>query len=173
MVQRLRVRGSIALAGALLAGAALAVEQPAAEATPAVRVTTVVSGLSNPWDLTWVGGLMLYDLRAGQVWSKRGANAPRRVSISGFPSIFAQSEGGLLGMVADPAASTNKRFYTCQSVRDSAGRPLDVRVLRWRLTSDTTAVSDGAPVVTGLPLTSDSTRTSSGLPVELRTAWQV
>ncbi|GAB3885240.1 PQQ-dependent sugar dehydrogenase [Terrabacter terrigena] len=154
MVQRLRVRGSIALAGALLAGAALAAEQPAAEAAPTVRVTTMVSGLSNPWDLTWVGGLMLYDVRAGQVWSKRGADSPRRVSISGFPSIFAQSEGGLLGMVADPAATTNKRFYTCQSVRDSAGNPLDVRVLRWRLTSDTTAVSDGAPVVTGLPLTS-------------------
>ncbi|MGO4599105.1 PQQ-dependent sugar dehydrogenase [Terrabacter sp. 2RAF25] len=154
MVQRLRVRGSIALVGALLAGAALAVEQPAAEAAPTVRVTTMVSGLSNPWDLTWVGGLMLYDLRAGQVWSKRGANAPRRVSISGFPSIFAQSEGGLLGIVADPAASTNKRFYTCQSVRTSAGNPLDVRVLRWRLTSDTTAVSDGAPVVTGIPLSS-------------------
>ena len=155
MVQRLRVRGSIALAGALLAGATLAVEQPpAAEAAPTVRVTTMVSGLSNPWDLIWVGDLMLYDLRAGQVWSKRGSNAPRRVSISGFPSIYANGEGGLLGMVADPAAPTNKRFYTCQAVRSSTGNPLDVRVLRWRLTSDSTAVSDGAPVVTGLPLTS-------------------
>ena len=119
-----------------------------------MQVTTVVSGLSLPWDLTWVGDLMLYDLRAGQVWSKRGSAAPRRVTISGFPSVFAQSEGGLLGLVADPAAATNSRFYTCQSVRDSGGNPLDVRVLRWRLTSDTTAVSDGAPVVTGIPLSS-------------------
>jgi glucose/arabinose dehydrogenase len=114
----------------------------------------VVSGLAVPWDLTWVGDLLLYDLRAGQVWSKRGSNAPRRVAISGFPSIFAQGEGGLLGMVADPGASTNRRFYTCQSVRDSSGNALDVRVLRWRLTSDTTAVSDGSPVVTGIPLVS-------------------
>jgi glucose/arabinose dehydrogenase len=155
MLQRLRVRGSIALAGAMIAGAALAVEQPpAAEAAPTLQVTTVVSGLSYPWDITWVGDLMLYDLRAGQVWSKRGSNAPRRVSISGFPSVYVNSEGGLLGMVADPAAATNKRFYTCQAVRNSAGDPLDVRVLRWRLTGDTTAVSDGSPVVTGLPLTS-------------------
>ena len=36
----------------------------------------------------------------------------------------------------------------------STGAALDVRVLRWRLTSDTTAVSDGAPVVTGIPLSS-------------------
>jgi glucose/arabinose dehydrogenase len=144
----------MALAGTLLAGAVLATPHPpAAEAAPTLQVTTVVSGLSYPWDVTWVGDLLLYDLRAGQVWSKRGSNAPRRVSISGFPSIYVNSEGGLLGMVADPVAATNKRFYTCQSVRNSAGNPLDVRVLRWRLTSDTTAVSDGLPVVTGLPLT--------------------
>ncbi|MBC9822204.1 PQQ-dependent sugar dehydrogenase [Terrabacter sp. MAHUQ-38] len=154
MVRRLRVRGSIALAGTLLAGAALvAPHPPAAEAAPTLQVTTVVSGLSYPWDITWVGDLMLYDLRGGQVWSKRGGNAPRRVSISGFPAIYVNSEGGLLGLVADPAASTNKRFYTCQSVRSSSGGALDVRVLRWRLTSDTSAVSDGAPVVTGLPIT--------------------
>ena len=155
MVQRLRVRGSIALVGALVAGGALAVQPtPTAEAAPTLQVTTVVSGLSYPWDITWVGDLMLYDLRAGQVWSKRGGNAPRRVAISGFPSLYVNSEGGLLGMVSDPAAATNKRFYTCQAVRDSAGNPLDVRVLRWRLTGDTTAVSDGSPVVTGLPVTS-------------------
>ncbi len=97
----------------------------------------MVSGLSFPWDLTWVGDLMVYDLRGGQVWSKRGGAAPQRVTISGFPSIFAQSEGGLLGLVADPAAMTNRRFYTCQSVANATGAALDVRVLRWRLTSDT------------------------------------
>jgi glucose/arabinose dehydrogenase len=127
---------------------------PRASAAPSISVTTVVSGLSLPWDLTWVGDLLMYDLRGGQVWSKRGGAAPRRVTISGFPSIFAQSEGGLLGLVADPAATTNRRFYTCQSVATSTGAALDVRVLRWRLTSDTTAVSDGAPVVTGIPLSS-------------------
>ncbi|MGL5928464.1 MAG: PQQ-dependent sugar dehydrogenase, partial [Dermatophilaceae bacterium] len=146
-----------AAAGSPSSGAPLrppSVAAAAAVAAPSVDVTTVVSGLSIPWDLTWVGDLLLYDLRAGEVWSKRGANAPQRVAISGLPTIFAQSEGGLLGMVADPAAATNRRFYTCQSVRDSGGEPLDVRVLRWRMTSDTTAVSDGSPVVTGLPLTS-------------------
>ena len=81
--------------------------------------------------------------------ARSGASAarphPQRVTISGFPSIFAVGEGGLLGMVADPAAATNGRFYTCQAVRDAAGAPLDVRVLRWRMTSDTTAVVATAP----------------------------
>jgi glucose/arabinose dehydrogenase len=137
---------------------------PPAVAAPTVQVTTVVSGLVNPWDLTWVGDLLLYDVRAGQVWSKRGTNAPQRVTISGFPSIFAVGEAGLLGMVADPGAASNRRFYTCQAVRTSTGAALDVRVLRWRLTSDTTARPDNAtpdgapaqeaPVVTGIPLSS-------------------
>ncbi|MBA3528128.1 MAG: PQQ-dependent sugar dehydrogenase, partial [Propionibacteriaceae bacterium] len=94
---------------------------------------------------------MLFDERSGVLWSKRGTAAPLRVNIA-LPRIYAESEGGLLGLVADPQAATNQRFYTYQSVRTSGGAALDVRVLRWRLTSDTTAVSDGSPVVTGLPL---------------------
>jgi glucose/arabinose dehydrogenase len=125
----------------------------AAQAAPPLQVTTVVSGLAHPWDLTWVGDLLLYDLRSGQVWSKRGSAAPRRVAITGFPSIFAQSEGGLMGMVADPDAATNRRFYTCQSVQDRTGNPIDIRVLRWRMTSETTATADGKPVITGIPIT--------------------
>ena len=175
MVQRLKVTAAIATAGVLLAvaslaaghpplpgprpartstsaGAAPSAAPPSLVAAPTVSVSTVVSGLSHPWDLTWVNGLLLYDLRAGQVWSKRGSAAPQRVTISGFPSIYASGEAGLLGMVADPASATNQRFYTCQAVRSSSGGPLDVRVLRWRLTSDTTAVSAGTPVVTGIPL---------------------
>ena len=142
---------ALGLGLALVIGASPA---PRASAAPTISVTTVVSGLSFPWDLTWVGDLLMYDLRGGQVWSRRNGAAPRRVAISGFPSVFAQSEGGLLGLVADPAATSNHRFYTCQSVATSTGAALDVRVLRWRLTSDTTAVSDGAPVVTGIPLSS-------------------
>jgi len=142
----------VALALALALGAG---PTPQASAAPTVQVTTVVSGLSYPWDLTWVEpDLMLYDLRAGSIWSKRGSAAPQQVTVTGLPSIFAVDESGMLGMVADPASATNRRFYTCQAVRDGSGNALDIRVLRWRMTSDTSAVSDGAPVVTGLPLVS-------------------
>lgn len=156
-------RRCASLLTATLAAGGLVAATPAGEAAadPAVQVTTVVSGLTIPWDLTFVGDLLLYDVRAGQVWSKRGANGPQPVSIAGFPRIFANGEGGLLGMVADPGAASNKRFYTCQAVATSTGAALDVRVLRWRLTSDTTAVADNlpgsstaSPVVTGLPLSS-------------------
>jgi len=141
--------GTGVLSGALAASALVAGPVHTAEAAPTYRFTTVVSGLAIPWDLTWVGGVMLYDQRAGGIWTKRGTAAPKRLQIP-LPAPYVNSEGGLLGMVADPQAATNKLFYTCQTARSTN----DVRVLRWRLTSDTTAVSAGKPLVTGIPLTS-------------------
>ena len=141
--------GIAALTGVLGASAVAAGPVEFAEAAPTLKYTTVVSGVTIPWDITWVGGVMLYDQRAGGIWSKKGSAAPRRVRIP-TPTPLVASEGGLLGMVADPKAATNKIFYTCQTVKASK----DVRVLRWRLQSDTHAVAVGKPLVTGIPLTS-------------------
>ena len=132
-----------------------------AQAAPTLQVTTVVSGLSYPWDITWVGGLMLYDLRAGQVLEQAGQQRATPGRHLGLPSIYVNSEAGLLGMVADPAASTNRRFYTCQAVRTASGNPLDVRVPALAPDRAHTALSDGAPVVTGLPLTRGATRAAA------------
>lgn len=133
-----------------LAVPAVAPATPAAAAEPAYVVTPVATGLSIPWDVTWVGDLMLFDERAGRLWSKRGSAAPQAVSLP-LPRIFAQSEGGLLGLVADPAASTNGYFYTCMSVAKASGAASDVQVWKWRLTSDTTAVKVKT-LVKGLPI---------------------
>ncbi|CAA9306219.1 MAG: PQQ-dependent oxidoreductase, gdhB family [uncultured Friedmanniella sp.] len=137
------------LTGAL--GASFLVAGPAevAEAAPSLRYTTVVSGLTIPWDLTWVGPVMLFNERDGSLFSKRAGAGPRRVSFP-LPRPYLNSEGGLLGMVADPKAATNKLFYTCSTSASAR----DVRVLRWRLTADTRAVAVGKPLVTGIPLTS-------------------
>ena len=148
-----RVRSAIlAVISLALVGAGLGCATPAASGIPSLRVTKVVGGLSIPWDLTWVGNVMLYNLRAGSVWSKVGSAAPARVNIP-LPEIFAVGEGGLLGMVAHPDAASNKRFYTCQAVGRN-GQAVDVRVLPWKLETATKAVADGAPVITGMPLTS-------------------
>jgi glucose/arabinose dehydrogenase len=115
-------------------------------------VSILASGLSNPWDVTWVGDLLLFNERNGKVWSKR-SGAARRAVRAPLSDLFVGSEGGLMGMVADPAAASNKRFYVCYASRSDGG---DVRVVRWRLTNDTTAVPDGSSpvVVRGLPLSS-------------------
>ena len=150
--RRLLRRAAAAGTAAALAAGVLTVSAPPAAANPAVTVTTVVSGLTVPWDLTWVGSYLLYDLRAGQLWSKRGSDPARQVQIA-LPRIFTNAEAGLLGIVADPGAGSNRLFYTCQSVAKSNKTAQDVRVLRWRLAADgASAAAVGQPVITGIPI---------------------
>ena len=141
---------AIALLGSVLSG----VPAQVAEGRPRLTVTTLATGLTVPWDLTWVGDVMLFNERGGQVWSKRTGSAKRSVAVP-LTDLYVSGEAGLLGMVADPGARSNKRFYVCYASR-SGGSPRDVRVVRWRLTADTTAVVDGSNpvVVSGLPISS-------------------
>jgi glucose/arabinose dehydrogenase len=90
----------------------VALPAPSAEARPKLNVSILASGLSNPWDVTWVGSLMLFDERSGRVWSKRPGYARMAVRAP-LPDLFVNGKGGLMGMVADPAAATNKWFCVC------------------------------------------------------------
>ncbi len=57
----------------------------------------------------------------------------------------------MLGMVADPAAATNKFFYTCIAVAKANGDPKGVEVWKWRLDSPTTATKIKT-LISGIPL---------------------
>ena len=138
------------LAGVLVSVTASVNAPLAAEAAPTVRVTRVVGGLSNPWDVTWVGGTMLYDQRSGGLWSQRGTAAPQRIRMA-LPPLFARSEAGMLGIVADPNAATNRFFYTCMAVATSTGAAKGVEVWKWKLDTDTTATKV-QELITRIPL---------------------
>ena len=126
------------------------VVRPAAAAVPSYTVTQVAGNLQIPWAVTWIGGLMLFDEREGRLWSKRPDGAPQRVTLP-LPPIYANSEGGLMGLVADPDAVRNGFFYTCMSVAKASGAASDVQVWKWRLTSDTTA-EKVRTLVKGIPI---------------------
>lgn len=144
--------GLTGLVAAVVALCGWIVPPPAEAAAPRLTVTPVVGGLSLPWDVTWIGSLLLFDQRAGGIWSKRGAAKPRPVSMA-LPKVYAHGESGMLGMVADPKASTNKYFYTCIAVAKANGKPNDVQVWKWRLASDARAVKVKV-LVRGIPLKS-------------------
>ncbi|HEU5486295.1 MAG TPA: PQQ-dependent sugar dehydrogenase [Microlunatus sp.] len=144
--------GLVAVTAAVVTLAGGVAPPSADAAAPRLAVTKVAGNLTVPWDVTWVGSLMLFDQRPGGVWSKRGSAAPKRVSMA-LPTVFAHGESGMLGMVADPKASKNRYFYTCIAVATASGRAKGVEVWKWRLTSDTRAVKVKV-LLTGLPLTS-------------------
>lgn len=135
-----------------LFGAGIAIAPVTAEAsTPQVEYTTLVEGISNPWDVTFIDDTMIYTLRGGEVWTKRGDEAPRKLEISGWRPTYAKGEAGLMGVIAHPQAASNGNFYTCRAVAKDDGSPLDIRVERWKWDGAGKASADGT-TVDNLPL---------------------
>ena len=148
-MSRFRRRFLAVLSTAALLVPTASISVPAV-AAPRTTVTSVVAGLQLPWDVTWIGDLMLFNERSGRVWSKRPGATPVQVSLP-LPPIYTRGEAGLLGMVADPSAKTNRNFYTCMSVATPNGEASDVQVWKWRLTNDSTAVRVST-LVKGIPI---------------------
>ncbi len=122
-------------------------------APPDLRVATLVSGLSIPWDIAFTpDGTMLFTQRAG-VLSSRLADGTVQTIDADFSDLFASGEIGLMGIVVDPSFASNQRFYTCQGHTGP-----EIQVITWTLNAaytQATRVAD--PLVGGMP-----TSTSSG-----------
>jgi glucose/arabinose dehydrogenase len=76
------------------------------------RVSTVVAGLEYPWSMAFLpGGDILISERQGRLRYIDGGIL-RDEPISGLPSgIYAQSQGGLLGLALHPDFSNNRLVY--------------------------------------------------------------
>lgn len=127
-------------------------EAAAATGLPAVRVTTLASGLNVPWDLAVLpDGTLLLDERGGG-FSLVTPSGTRRAVTADLSDLRVEGEAGLMGLVLDAGFARNHTFYTCQ-----ASTAPDVRVVRWRLdrsgagTGAPTATRVGAPLLTGIP----------------------
>lgn len=137
-------RGGVALLAVTLV---LGMGAAACRPQPNLTVTTVQSGLSNPWDMGFTaGGDMFFTERVGRINVLTGGE--RRV-LATPPDVVAQGEGGMMGLAVDPAYATNRRIYTC--FLSDAGGGLDVRIARWQVDAGTTALTDRADILTGIP----------------------
>ncbi|MET0693268.1 MAG: PQQ-dependent sugar dehydrogenase [Propionibacteriaceae bacterium] len=144
---------AITTALALVGGGLVTLAAPlTASAAPTLRTVKVVGSLTNPWDLAWVGPVMLFDQRSGGMWSKRDGAVAKRISMA-LPPIFAQGESGMLGIVADPAAATNGFFYTCMAVANPNKTAKDVEVWKWKLNTEVKATKVKV-LIDEIPLTS-------------------
>lgn len=133
---------------------ASAVAAVAAEAPPAIRLTTLTTGLSLPWDVAALpDGSVLFTERGGRTALRRATGSVQVVATT-QTDLFVGSESGLMGLVLDPGFAGNRTYYTCQAYRGGGSSPIDIRVLRWTLATDgKSAVRSGAPVLTGIPIT--------------------
>ncbi|HEY0359830.1 MAG TPA: PQQ-dependent sugar dehydrogenase [Mycobacteriales bacterium] len=142
------------LAVAVLVGATSALTAaPSATAatTPTVTVTTVVSGLSHPWDVAFTpSGTMLFTQRAGGIGYRTPGGKVRRLSAN-FSDLYVSGETGLMGLAVDPHFKDNLRIYTCQGYRGRSSH--DVRVIAWRINGKFTTATRVRTLVSGIPST--------------------
>ena len=131
-------------------------EAAAREPGPAaLGVEVIAGGLTHPWDIGFLpDGTALIPQRSGKLGllagNRPGAQVrPVRADLS---DVFARGEGGLMGLLVHPDFASTRQFLTCRTHQEN-GRPVDVRLINWRLAEDGgNAQRVGPPLVTGLPV---------------------
>ena len=99
-----------------------------------LRVDTVVEGLEHPWALRFLpDGQLLVTERPGRLRLVKDGRLSK--PLGGVPTVFAQSQGGLLDIELDPAFSKNHRLYLSYAEPDKDGKA-GTAVARARLAGD-------------------------------------
>ena len=142
-----------ALATLLLALPLLTAPSPAVAADPDLEVAVAVSGLQNPWAMTFLpDGAMLFTERDEKTVSLRLPNGEVRVVLDSPPGMWSGGETGLMGIETAADFAESRIFYTCHGYR--SGTTKDVRVVAWRLDAARTSATLVKTLVTGLASTS-------------------
>jgi aldose sugar dehydrogenase len=135
------------LAGAVC-GCCLALALSGCLPGPPLTVSTVVSGVDRPWDLGFAGITLIYTERPGRI--SAFVDGQKRL-LAAPTDVYRTGEAGMMGLAIDPAFSTNRFIYTCFA-STLGGTPGDVRLVRWRVNPDFTALTNRTDIVTGMPL---------------------
>jgi len=128
---------------------------PTRAGSPELHVGVVATGLSHVWDLGFLpDGRMLVSERDGRLSLLSGTAPGATVTPidADLDDVYAQGEGGLMGLVVHPDFAQTRRFTTCQTHAD-ADTATDVRLVTWELSADgasATRLQD--PLVGGLPI---------------------
>lgn len=111
---------------------------------PELTITTVLDGLTHVWDIAFLPSReMLFTERNGTIYIVRDDEVHQLADVD---DVRAGGEGGLMGLAVDPKFAQNRYIYTC--FNSTAG---DIRVVRWGVRSDLTALTGRKDIVTGMP----------------------
>jgi glucose/arabinose dehydrogenase len=138
----------------ILAGLVACVPPPPTGAVP-LKVSTVVSGLSMPWDVGWLPDhTMLFTQRASGLYMLKNG-VPVRLTDGGS-DFWAAGETGMMALEVDPHYEYTGRVYTCQgsTERSWTGQLRSVKVVAWEISPGTPYTARHADdVVTGIDAT--------------------
>lgn len=152
--------GGMVLAGVgLLAGCASAPPQGQAQAqAPNLSATTVLSKLSNPWDMAFLpDGTMFFTEKCNGLSVRMPSGTVNRLlgmkGSQGYATtasdLFCDGQAGMNGVAVDPNFASNRFVYVYSASGMSS--PATNRVLRFTLSADGTRLSDRKDIVTDIP----------------------
>ena len=127
---------------------------PRNTAVPGLAVEVVTGGLEHGWDIGFLpSGHVLVTERPGRFSLVSGLREGARRSTvrADLNDVYAQGEGGLLGMVVHPDFATSREFTTCQTHQEN-GDPKDIRLVTWRLADDERSAQRVKTLLSGLPI---------------------
>ena len=114
--------------------------------TPRLKTSIIVKGLTNPWDLGFgTDGTIFFTERTGYISVLVGT---KQQVLKQVEDVFVKGEGGLLGLVVDSDFASNRYIYTCFNTKN------DIRLVRWKVSPDLTALSERTDIITGMPVSS-------------------
>ncbi|HET7820397.1 MAG TPA: PQQ-dependent sugar dehydrogenase, partial [Ornithinibacter sp.] len=127
---------------------------PENTAVPDLAVEVVTGGLEHGWDIGFLpDGKVLVTERPGRFSLVSGLReGARRTTVrADLDDLYAQGEGGLMGMVVHPDFATSREFTTCQTHQEN-GDPKDIRLVTWKLSADERSAQRVRTLLAGLPI---------------------
>jgi glucose/arabinose dehydrogenase len=124
-----------------------------ARVVPALKVTTEVSGLTQPWDVKQLpaGPLLITERETRRIWVRDASG----LHVLNFPNgnIWVSGETGLMSLAIDPGfGETNRRFYTCHG-RNTSGGGHEIAVVAWRLGPERKKATYVRTLLSGIQIT--------------------
>lgn len=132
-----------------------ATEAPAG--APQLESSVLIEGLSNVWDVAIAhDGTVFFDERSGDISIVR--DGQKQLLERPADVVSVGGEGGMMGMTLDPDFATNRYLYACFNTSS------DVKVVRWRVSEDSTKLEERKDIITGIPRKNASGRHSGCRP---------
>lgn len=142
----------------LLASSGVVVSGTAVAAAPSLSSTTVLSKLSNPWDMAFLpDGTMFFTEKcnglsvrtpSGTVNRLLGMKDSKDYSTKA-DDLFCDGQAGTNGVAVDPDFAKNRYIYVYST--SSMSQPQTNRVMRFVVSEDVTKVSDRKDIVADIP----------------------
>jgi glucose/arabinose dehydrogenase len=115
-----------------------------------LAVTSVVGSLNRPWDIAFTpDGTMLFTEKSGQI---NALISGSKVTMHDPVDSIISGEGGMMGMAVDPNFASNRRIYVCFLSNLPPDPALDVRVARFTVNANYTALANRTDIITGMPV---------------------